>query len=79
MYVDCSPGQFCVAWSLSSIAIKNPKARASDMAQQVRALGTEPDYLGVILSIPETHMVAGENQFWEVVLSPALHIHKYIG
>lgn len=49
------------------------------MAQQVRALGTEPDYLGVILSIPETHMVAGENQFWEVVQSPALHIHKYIG
>lgn len=47
------------------------------MAQQVRALGTEPDYLGVTLSIPETHMVAGENQFLEVVLSPALHTHKY--
>lgn len=49
------------------------------MAQQVRALCTKPDYLGVILScIPETHMVAGENQFLEVVLSPALHTHKYI-
>lgn len=48
------------------------------MAQQVGVIATQPNDLG---SVPGTHVVEGENQFWQAILClpPVYHgMHRCV-